>query len=107
MNTKIINATPHNIKFILNWYEKDIPSSWISIRCESEKKKVWEVNWIGVNKVKIGKPIWLPKEEKGVIYIVSRIVAESSPNRKDLYMVDETVRDSSWAIIGCKSLSQI
>jgi len=103
---KIINATPHDITFILNGKEEIIKSTLI-IRCESEKTQIDSVNWIPVNKMRIWNPIWLPKEKKWVVYIVSRIVAESSPKRSDLYMVDETVRNSSGAIIWCKALSKI
>ena len=37
-------------------------------------------------------------------FIVSKIVAEANPHRKDLLIVHETVRDGA-AIIGCKGLA--
>jgi hypothetical protein len=40
------------------------------------------------------------------MFIVSKIVAEANPNRDDLLIVSETVRDGA-TIIGCKGLSKL
>lgn len=48
----------------------------------------------------------LPKEEEGTMYIVSSLVCQAFPDRPDLYIPNESVRDEQGRIVGCKSLSQ-
>lgn len=62
---------------------------------------------IPVNRVSLGSVEGLPEPLNGVAYIVSRIVAEAAPERDDLYIPDETVRDEEGRIIGCKALAQV
>jgi len=47
----------------------------------------------------------LPDPAPGVVYIVSLMVANACPNRVDLAIVNETVRNASGQIIGAQSLS--
>ena len=49
----------------------------------------------------------LPDYEEGVYYIVSALVANAYPERKDLLMVNETIRDDDGRIIGCKSFAVV
>lgn len=46
----------------------------------------------------------LPKEEEGKGYIVSVLVAERLPGRKDLLVPGAQVRDEKGRIVGCESL---
>ena len=49
----------------------------------------------------------LPDQRDGVVYVVSVLTAQAAPDRKDLYIVDELVRDDMGRFIGCKALAQI
>ena len=47
----------------------------------------------------------LPGAQKGVVYVVSRVLASVVP-RGDIYFPYDEVRDHTGAIIGCRSLAQ-
>lgn len=47
----------------------------------------------------------LPEPEEGTIYIVSQIVATAAKDRDDLFMVEDTIRDTEGRIIGAKNLA--
>ena len=49
----------------------------------------------------------IPEEEEGVVYIVSSLVAQRVPERMDVFIPNESVRDEKGRIIGCKSLGRI
>lgn len=49
----------------------------------------------------------LPETQEGTIYVVSSLVAQRVPNRTDVFIPNESVRDDQGRIIGCKSLGRI
>jgi len=48
----------------------------------------------------------LPSKQDDTVYIVSRIVKSACPERDDLVVPNELVRDSNGNIIGCQSFSR-
>ena len=62
---------------------------------------------ININRVTVGKVYNLPEPRDGVLYLVSRQVAEACPQRQDLVIVDETIRNEKRQIIGAKSLARV
>lgn len=54
-----------------------------------------------------GKVEGLPDPEEGTIYVVSSLVASRVPNRTDVFIPNESVRDNQGRIIGCKSLGRV
>lgn len=63
---------------------------------------------IKINKLKMKKKVLnLPPRKEGVIYLVSRQVAEACPERDDLVIVDETIRDEKGEVIGAKALAKV
>tara|TARA_R100001082_G_C4359464_1_gene158596 strand:+ start:1658 stop:2071 length:414 start_codon:yes stop_codon:yes gene_type:complete len=129
---KIVNRTPHDINLV----DDDgnvlirIPKSDEPIRLESSQKVVGNIPcysklnlWmtmglsplmddykpttiVDVKQVVYGESN-LPDYEEGVYYIVSALVANAYPERKDLLMVNDTVRDDDGRIIGCKSFAVV
>lgn len=51
------------------------------------------------------EPIGLPPVQSGKVYIVSSIVKSALPDRDDLVVPKDFVRDDSGNIIGCRALS--
>lgn len=105
----IINLTPHAVTF----YAKDgktvintIPSSGVA-RAAQTRKPITEINGIPVSKTEYGAVEGLPESQDNTIYIVSVLTAQAAPERTDLYIVDDMVRDVSGQILGCKALAQI
>lgn len=107
----IKNLTPHEIKILVGEKEIVLAASSSPARVEMTREKVGEVELNGVkipvNQAKLGKVVNLPEPTDNVIYIVSRQVAEACPQRQDLLIVDETVRDEKSRIIGAKSLARV
>lgn len=106
--TRIINCTPHSISFVdaLGNVIEEVAPSGIIPRCSTSREVVGFVNGIPVNKTVFGEVVDLPEKEEDTILIVSRLVAEAA-NREDLYIPDDTVRDESGRIIGCRALAHI
>ena len=111
--TKIKNLTPHCINFVgsNNQVVLEVPPSGIVARAISTRTIDGTVNVEGIdipiNKTSFGNIMSLPEPEDGVIYIVSSITAQACPEREDVYIVDESVRDADGRIIGCRSIAHI
>jgi len=99
---KIINMTPHPIN-ILGEKEKTLKPVGL-VRLTATTERVGDVNGIPLTKTIFGEPEGLPKERDGVFYIVSQMVKSALPERRDLLVPAEVVRDEKGRIIGCKSL---
>lgn len=117
--TRYVNTTPHAITILADGDSVTIDSSDVSVRVESETT-CDEVTFVGPLLVEIRKRKFtnvtyseggevkpFPAEQRGVLYIVSRITAEALPGRSDLLMVDGTVRDDDGRIIGCTGFAQL
>ena len=111
--TNIVNLTPHDVVVYDENGEnilQTIPSSGMA-RVEQKSEKFAEINGIPVNKTSYGVVENLPDKKEGTIYIVSLLTAqaikEQEPNRKDIYIVDEIVRNEKGQILGCKAFARI
>jgi len=100
MKKNFKNLTPHPIVLDGETY----PSEG-SLRVSTETQTVGGTP-IPLSISKFGQVENLPEEKRGTLYIVSRLVAEAT-KRKDFLIVNETIRDKSGKIIGCKSLSSV
>ena len=75
-------------------------------------EEIWnDANYVTIdiplNKVELSEIENLPDVSLEYYYIVSRIVAEACPERTDLFIPDEIVRDENGRIIGCRALAQV
>ena len=102
----IINTTPHNVnicdansKVINTFLKSDNP-----IRLNSVSNQIGDINGIPVNSVAFGSAN-LPAFQEGIYYIVSALVKNAFPNRPDLLVPHDVVRDEGGNIIGCRSFS--
>lgn len=117
---KIINLTQHDINILLAGTDKFycIPPSGIVSRCATEYTTVSQLRTEGVidgyeheqtfnvRERYFNEPTDLPAPQDGVLYIVSRIVAEACANvRSDLLMVDGTIKEGR-EIIGCEAFAR-
>lgn len=90
-----------------------IPPSGTVARCDTHRARVGQLGLHGlvptvqVNRVYFGDVTGLPEPTERTIYIVSRIVAEACPERRDLYIVDNTARDGAERIVGARALAQV
>ena len=63
----------------------------------------FSIDGVPVTKTVFGEPEGLPLFEQGTFLIVSQLVKSALPDRYDLVVPADVVRDANGAIIGCRS----
>lgn len=102
----LVNLTPHEIKIIKENEAWSIPPSGMVARCRQEEKVIEQLEGkIPVTQLELGEVQDLPEPKQGVVYIVSHIVLQKCPERRDLVKPGRVVRDEEGRIIGCCCLS--
>jgi len=106
-----VNMTPHDVVVYDDGGEimVTIPASGQIARCAETTTRVGMVDGIPVVRKDYGDIVDLPMEvEGGDRYIVSALVSAAGAKlgRRDLYSPADLVRNSTGAVVGCKSLAQ-
>ena len=105
----IVNLTPHTINFLDGDNNPILtvePSGTVA-RAKQTRILCGNIAGIPVNQCAYGAVQGLPEPAKETIYIVSAITAQASPEREDVYIVDDSVRDENGRIIGVRALAHI
>ena len=105
----LVNLTPHKVVILSedNTVLKAIEPSGILARCSTCREEVGKIDGIPVNRTSFGVVSGLPGPEAGTYYIVSALTAQAVPNRADVLITDDAVRDQEGKIIGCRALAHI
>jgi len=104
---KIVNMTPHEINVILiNGGIRTYPRAEIPARLSQTITTVDEMDGINISETVFGEVENLPEPEENTYYIVSRLILSGCPDRKDLLVPNDLVRDSEGNIKGCKGLAR-
>lgn len=109
---KMINLTKHPVNIFLNGNDViSIPSTGEEVRVETIQVKKDTIDGIPIMQTLFngnGFTSKLPGPEKGVLYIVSSLVAMSHPYRQDLVSPNshpsQIIKDRRGNVLGCKSL---
>lgn len=108
---RLVNLTPHPVTLIVGDQTLTIPPEPTPARCSETRTVVGSVEVDGlevpVTVVGFGEVQGLPDPQEGVLYVVSRIVAEARRDRADLVIPDDLVRDGEGRIIGAKALARV
>lgn len=104
---KIENLTPHDITLFVGDKTIVIPASGRLARVSSRTETVGKIDGIPITETVFGEVEGLPAPEDGVAYVASSLVAGRVPERSDVFIPNESVRDKDGRIIGCKSLGRI
>ena len=108
---KIINLTPHSVNVVGddNSVVITLEASGNVARCSQTINIVGNIT---VNNVAIpissssyGEVVDLPAPQDNTYNIVSRLVMSACPNRQDLLVPNDLVRDDAGRVIGCRSLA--
>ena len=105
--SNLINMTPHPITIVdaEGTVIKVIPASGNLIRlAQFTVPQNYTIDDVPVTKSTYSEPNGLPEYQLGIFYIVSQLVKSACPDREDLLVPAEVVRDSSGNIVGCRSL---
>jgi len=110
----IVNLTPHALNFMPEGPDGPtvtIPPSGQVARCAVDRVQVDTVAVDGitvpVNQTQFGAVTGLPDPQPDTIYIVSAVVAQAVPDRPDVFIVDDAVRDDQGRIIGARALAHV
>jgi hypothetical protein len=104
---KLINLTPHTVNIVKN--DNSIisfPPSGTIARVFSDYVKRGTVNDIDVVDVVYGDVIDLPPPRKDIVYIVSRMVLNAAPNRRDLVVPHDLVRNPDGSVKGARCFAR-
>ena len=110
----IVNLTPHALNLMPEGPDGPtvtIPPSGIVARCTTSRVQVGTITVdniaIPVNRTQFGAVTGLPDPQPDTIYIVSAVVAQAVPDRSDVFIVDDAVRDEQGRIIGARALAHV
>ena len=108
---KIVNLTPHDVTLFVSDDRKVTFPSYAGVRpiprVSSRTVSDGDIDGFPLTRTEYGEAENLPEPSEGVWYIVSAMVAGRCPDRKDLIIPNEAVRDEGGRIIGCKSFGRI
>ena len=101
----IVNMTPHDVTVII---DKDLSVVFKS-QGRIELREIIEpadmIDNIPIVRMQFAADKQIPLYQEGTYYIVSRIIKDTYPFRKDLLVPAQFERNAHGVIIGCKSLS--
>ena len=110
----IVNLTPHELNLMPKGPDGPvitIPRSGIVARCTVDRVQVTNVTVDGisvpVNQTQFGEVFDLPDPQPDTIFVVSALVAQAVPERQDVFIVDDAVRDEQGRIIGARALAHV
>lgn len=119
---QLVNLTGHEITFLNDeaFIHPDIPPTVkVSIppsgtlarvgnRTRIVDKIVYNGREICITSTRYGNVKGLPEPSPGVLYIVSKVVAEAVyPDRDDVLIMSGLYRDSSKRVVGCRNLAKL
>ncbi|MBW2081556.1 MAG: hypothetical protein JRI39_00380 [Deltaproteobacteria bacterium] len=108
---QLLNLTPHMVTLITPEGHLSIPPSnsvaRIELRAENEGYLTIRGAAIPLVSTRPEKITGLPDPKPNTFYIVSRTIAEALPERRDLLVPDELVRDSRQRIVGARRLARL
>jgi hypothetical protein len=110
----IVNLTPHALNLMPDGPDGPmvtIPPGGLVARCATSRVQVDTITVDGiaipVNRTQFGAVTGLPDPHPDTIYVVSALVAQAVPDRQDVYITDDAVRDDQGRIIGCRALAHV
>ncbi len=108
---KLVNLTPHEINLVNGGDVVTIKPSGVVARVSVTRQQIGTIESCDIvfpiNKNVFGDVTDLPDAQTDTLFIVSAIVANACPNRDDLVIVDDAVRNDSGQIVGAKALAKV
>ena len=111
---KVVNLTPHALNLMPGGPDGPtvtIPPSGQVARRAVDRVQVDTVTVDGitvpVNQTQFGSVSDLPDPQPDTIFVVSALVAQAVPERQDVFIVDDAVRDDQGRIIGARALAHV
>lgn len=103
VKVQILNCTPHSITVAGHTF---LPAG-VCPRVAITRRELEPIMGIPVVQSQSGEVSGLPRQKAATYLVVSRQVAESAPERRDLLVVDGAIRDAEGKIVGAERFAQI
>lgn len=106
----IINKTPHPVNIVnpdgslIHTFPKCEEADLIRLSVNTEPND--NIDGFPTSVTVFGEPTGLPEYKEGTFYVVSQLVKNALPERKDLLVPAEVLRGDQGIILGCKSLGR-
>lgn len=109
---RIINLTPHAIGLAVGDEVVTIPASGTVARVSVTVSPAGEIETdygrVPLVRLTYGDPVGLPEPEDGVVYVVSKVVADALPDRHDLVYPDTSpesaIRNEAGQIVAVRRM---
>lgn len=103
---QVFNLTPHAINYIPDesmsiLYDPEPEPARVSVR--QEKLPYYDGLHLRIVHEVYGEVTGLPEPEEGVYYIVSLLVQQQCPDRRDLLSPTDFIRNDTGEIVGCRA----
>lgn len=107
----IRNLTPHPVTLVVDGQTITLPPDGAPPRVSTAETPAGTATVNGTQvpivQVSTGDLEGLPAQQPGVYLLVSRMVAEAAPHRRDLVIPHGLVRDDTGRVVGCSALGQV
>lgn len=112
METKVLNLTPHDITIVFDDGSSLVfpPSGQlarVAVKTVRTGTLIVAGKEIPITHSEFGEAYGLPAPKEDTIYIVSLAVAKSAPERRDLYVPNEGVRDAHGRTVAHQSFAYV
>lgn len=109
---EILNLTMHDVTIKFNGETHVIPKSGLSVRCKIPMEKAEDINGIPCEYKRTDMlSTLLPPEQEGVLLLVSSMVLDACPDRKDLIAPNTSkgmaIKNNAGKTIAVKGLQRI
>lgn len=100
-----VNLTPHDVVLLLPYTDpRVIKRNGGIARVSITQDTTGFIEDIPIKKQHFSVVQGLPEPVEGVGYIVSSLIAQACPDRKDLYFPVDLVRDNNGKVVGARAL---
>lgn len=108
----VINLTPHQVRSVAESCDVIIPASGQVARVATRARPAGYARVTGTDQfvplayTEFGQVTGLPAQQEGTIYVVSQLVAQAAPERDDLWVPGDLIRDQHGQVVGCRRLER-
>jgi hypothetical protein len=109
---RLVNLTAHPVVLLAeDGAELQLPPSGMVARRPVQRVPLTTIVWAGhpvtISAVSLGEAVGLPAPARGVVFVVSRLVAEAVPKREDLVIPDQVVRNAAGHAVACRGFTRV
>lgn len=103
----ILNLTPHAINIVDSKGNnlRTITPEDVSARLSATTEVIGSLDGIPLTQTQFGATEGLPEPSENTYFIVSRLIMAGNPERNDLLVPNDLLRNEEGHILGCQSLA--